>query len=135
MEMTDARWAELEAVQAEVNSRVHYRTDMDLYRQADFWTVATTEGDCEDYALAKRQDLMAKGWPVEALRLATCLTEAGEGHAVLTVDTDHGTYVLDNRWPHVKPWADLTGLGYRWLERQVPGQMAWAQIPAMGGVT
>jgi predicted transglutaminase-like cysteine proteinase len=123
--LTGERWRELEAVQADVNARVGYRTDLSLYGVEELWTVADRQGDCEDYALAKRRALLARGWPVSALRLAVCTTSSGEGHAVLTVDTDQGVYVLDNRRPFVEPWAALP---YTWIKRQSANGPGWVSI-------
>ena len=39
----------------------------------------------------------------------------GEGHAILTVRTDRGDFVLDNLNAEVLPWAQT---GYRFLKRQ-----------------
>ena len=39
----------------------------------------------------------------------------GEGHAVLTVRTDKGDFILDNLTDTVKPWE---ATGYRYLKRQ-----------------
>lgn len=125
--LTSADWADLSAVQAEINARVGYRADIDLYGLPELWTVADREGDCEDYALAKRRALLDLGWPVEALRLAVCQDETGGGHAVLTVDTDRGVYVLDNRARFVEPWAALP---YRWIKRQAAGGRDWVSIEA-----
>ena len=43
------------------------------------------------------------------------------------VDTDHGTYVLDNRYEKVMPWQ---GLGYTWIKAQSdkPGDKGWVTI-------
>lgn len=125
--LTGQRWRELERVNAEVNGRVNYKSDVDLYGIPEFWTIAAGAGDCEDYALAKRGELLALGWPVEALRLAVCLDERGRGHAVLTVDTSKGVYVLDNRSPFVQPWKALS---YTWVKRQAAGGKAWVTITA-----
>lgn len=108
-------WAMLNRVNRAVNRRP-YRIDMDLYGQEDFWeAIGPKGGDCEDYALAKRAELLRLGLPLNALRLAVCRTETGEGHAVLTVDTDKGTYVLDNRHEQPMRWEKLP---YRWVMRQ-----------------
>lgn len=123
--LTDDKARELDRVQREVNSRVSYRTDLALYGRAELWRVAADKGDCEDYALAKRQMLLDLGWPLEALRLAVCNVETGEGHAVLMVDTaNEGTLVLDNRYPGVVPWNRLP---YEWLRRQ-DGKGGWVRI-------
>jgi predicted transglutaminase-like cysteine proteinase len=41
--------------------------------------------------------------------------EKGEGHAVLTVRTNRGEYVLDNLNKDVLPWSKT---GYRFVKRQ-----------------
>jgi len=125
--LTGAAWGQLVQVQTQINGRVGYRTDLDLYGLPELWAVADRAGDCEDYALAKRRALLDLGWPVEALRLAVCVDEQGGGHAVLTVDTDQGVYVLDNRARFVEPWAALP---YRWIKRQAAGGRDWVSIEA-----
>lgn len=126
-----AHWVQLEQVQRAVNDKVRYEDDQQDYGVAEFWEVANKRGDCEDYALAKRQRLMELGWPADSLRIATAFNERGELHAVLTVDVTaadgrRGTYVLDNRFADVEPWQLL--VGYRWLERQGPTEYAWTYI-------
>ena len=54
----------------------------------DLWQADARSGDCEDFALAKRQRLRAAGLPTGAVRLATAALPDGELHAVLTVETD-----------------------------------------------
>ena len=39
----------------------------------------------------------------------------GNGHAVLTVKTDRGEYILDNQTIDILLWADT---GYRFVKRQ-----------------
>jgi len=39
----------------------------------------------------------------------------GEGHAVLTVRTDKGEFILDNQNPEILAWFDT---GYRFVKRQ-----------------
>ena len=39
----------------------------------------------------------------------------GKGHAVLTVKTDHGDFVLDNLSDEIRPW---TATGYQFYKRQ-----------------
>ena len=38
-----------------------------------------------------------------------------EGHAILTVKTDHGEFVLDNLSDEIRPW---NATGYRFVKRQ-----------------
>lgn len=98
-------------VNLEVNNSVKYRRDIDLYQKPEHWAPAILEGDCEDYALAKRQKLLDLGYDVKYLRLATCWTPFGEYHAVLVVTTDKGDYVLDNN--HREP-KSRQSLNYKW---------------------
>jgi predicted transglutaminase-like cysteine proteinase len=73
-------------------------------------------GDCEDYVLLKRRMLIQFGWPREALLVVTVVhNEKHEGHAVLTVITDKGDYVLDNQNMNILLWSET---GYRFVKRQ-----------------
>jgi len=107
IELTRARWEQLCDVQWELNQRIDYTPDLEQFGQVERWAVVDDKGDCDDYMLTKRQELIAKGWPVDCLLPATCDTETGGLHAVLVVVTDRGDYVLDNRYEKVMPWAEL----------------------------
>ena len=117
--MSAIAYATARAVNDAVNASTTYRTDMDLYGAADFWTEAAGEGDCEDYALAKRRRLLDGGAAPEHVRLAVCTTEDGGLHAVLIATTDEGEYVLDNRYADPMP---RDALGYRWHTIEQEGQ-------------
>ncbi|WP_421952714.1 transglutaminase-like cysteine peptidase [Pelagibacterium sp.] len=73
-------------------------------RTTQIWTVGARVGDCKDYAMNKRVQLIARGVPAGALRLAIGFTARGEGHAVLVVRTNAGDYVLDNLTSQIKPF-------------------------------
>ncbi len=64
--------------------------------RGDVWTLSATSGDCEEYAIMKREALVALGWPRVALRIAIGKTDRGENHAVLIARTTSGDIVLDN---------------------------------------
>lgn len=87
------------------NHRLTWTSDETLYGRAEFWTVpAGTRGDCEDYALAKYAQLRRMGVPGGALSLIYGkLKSTGEGHAVLSVHTDHGLLVLGSDLDAVLP--------------------------------
>lgn len=111
----------LSKINRTVNSAMKPRHD-----RGDIWTVGATEGDCEDYALTKRQKLIAAGLPPSALRMAVARTPRGEGHAVLVITTDVGDMVLDNRNNRIKSWenTDLT-----WIKIQsADNPMQWKTI-------
>ena len=42
------------------------------------------------------------GWPKDKLGLCVCYTQLGEGHCVLWVDTDKGSFILDNNYAFPK---------------------------------
>lgn len=79
------------------------------------WEIAPSAGDCNDYAVTKRHELIKRGWPSSALLLTEVETSWGEAHLVLTVTTNDGDYVLDNLSQAVKPWSATR---YRWVRRQ-----------------
>jgi predicted transglutaminase-like cysteine proteinase len=81
----------------------------------DRWSIAPSRGDCNDYAVTKRHELVADGLPARALRLSVVKTAAGIGHLVLVVATTKGDLVLDNLTDAIRPWQRT---GYEWLKIQ-----------------
>jgi len=111
VELTDERSQAIEAVQASINASITPRVD-----PAHVWDYSTDgTGDCNKYALTKRRELLAHGFPRGAVLLATATTERGEGHLVVVVRTDRGDLVLDNRVQHVVDWSALP---YHWVSVQ-----------------
>ena len=113
--MSGALWKEIVAVNAAVNAAVKPMNDFDIYGKDEVWAYPNGTGDCEDYVLEKRRDLMRKGVSLSNLLITVVRKPDGEGHAVLTVRTDKGDFVLDNLTDSVRQW-DRTG--YRFLKRQ-----------------
>jgi predicted transglutaminase-like cysteine proteinase len=123
--LTPARKTELEAVNSSVNSRIKERSDLATAGVADDWRLPTTEGDCEDIAILKKSELLKRGWPASAL-LLTVVTLGGEGHTVLTVRTDKGDLILDNRSSGVRNWSSTS---YHYFARQSQSANGkWVQI-------
>lgn len=112
---TAMRLAELDDVNRMVNVTIEPRSDLDLYGVTELWTLPVDMGDCEDYALLKRKMLMERGWPASALLMTVVRDERGEGHAVLTVRTQQGDFILDNKAPDVRLW---TKTPYEFVMRQ-----------------
>ena len=79
------------------------------------WTVAPKSGDCNDYAVTKRHELLKYELPASALRLSVVKTAGGEGHLVLVVATTKGELVLDNLTDEIRSWKETD---YRWLKIQ-----------------
>jgi predicted transglutaminase-like cysteine proteinase len=114
--LSSRAWAELKRINVAVNTSVKPMTDMDHWGVVERWNYPDDGyGDCEDYALQKRKLLMAAGWPREALLMTVVRDTNGNGHAILTVKTDRGEYILDNQTNDVLLWADT---GYRFVKRQ-----------------
>lgn len=112
---TTEQLAELDRINRKINRDILPISDLELYGVAEYWTIPKDKGDCEDYALLKRQLLMKAGWPASALLMTVVLDEKGEGHAVLTARTTRGDYVLDNKTDDLKLWNKTP---YRFVMRQ-----------------
>lgn len=113
--LTEKLWAELQETNNAVNASVAPVTDEDLYRVAEYWTYPNGAGDCEDYVLEKRRELIAKGWPASTLLMTVVRKQDGEGHAVLLVRTDRGDLALDNLDGEIHLWNETP---YTYLKRQ-----------------
>lgn len=118
-----AAWQELNEINNAVNQRISPN-----YAQAGRleWSLGTAYGDCNDYAVQKRHELLSRGWPASALSLAVVTTALGEGHLVLTVRTDRGDIVLDNLRSRIVAWNST---GYRFSKRQSASQPNyWVEV-------
>ena len=128
------RLRELDEVNRRVNKSVAPETDLDHYGVNEYWTLPTDgKGDCEDYALMKRHELLKLGWPPSALLITVVSDERGEGHAVLTARTSAGDFILDNKIDEVRLWNRAP---YRFLVRQSSlNPWAWVDLDPTRDVT
>lgn len=108
-------WQEIISVNASINERITPRTDLEVWGLEEYWEYPTTAGDCDDYMLLKRRKLMALGIPANTLLMTVVRQPNGEGHAVLTIRTDRGDFILDNMDQRVRLWNDTD---YTYLKRQ-----------------
>jgi predicted transglutaminase-like cysteine proteinase len=114
--LDDRRWKQLVRINRDVNDEVEPVSDLEHWGTLERWSYPTDgKGDCEDYVLEKRKRLMDAGWPRQSLLITVVKDNKGDGHAVLTVKTDRGDFVLDNQETRVKAWTDT---GYRFIKRQ-----------------
>ena len=114
--MTPAVWGVVERVNRWVNDNVTPVSDWEHWGLEDQWDYPIDgKGDCEDYALLKRKMLMDAGVPRQALLMTVVRDENDEGHAILTLRTSKGDYVLDNKVNDIKLWS---AAGYRYVKRQ-----------------
>lgn len=126
----------MEQVKA-VNSyfnRWPYRLDIDAYGVSDYWATPgeflKLSGDCEDYSITKYYALRKLGFAIDDMRIVLLKDNIRNiSHAILVVNLDGESYVLDNvsdlvlthlkyehyvpqysvneyyRWAHVSPGA------------------------------
>ena len=124
--MSPERWNLIYQVNSYVNGKIAPISDQDLYGEPERWAYPTDAGDCEDYLLLKKRSLQELGFPPEALLITVVLDEKNEGHAVLTVTTDGGDFILDNRRSDVLRWSDTD---YTFLKRQSHGDpVQWVAL-------
>ena len=115
--MTRTSWSQLNHVNKSVNGAIEPMTNLAHWgTKLDHWDYPVDgKGDCKVYALYKRKLLIEAGFPRQALLMTVVRDLDGEGHAILTVKTDRGEFVLDNLTDDIRPW-DATG--YTYLKRQ-----------------
>jgi predicted transglutaminase-like cysteine proteinase len=114
--LTSKVWKDLVRVNRWVNEQIKPVTDMDHWGVVERWSYPNDgQGDCEDYVLLKRRMLMQAGWPREALLITVVRDKKGDGHAVLTVKSDKGEFILDNQAEEILLWSET---GYRFVKRQ-----------------
>ena len=119
------RWAELVKVNETVNASIAPQANTEGL-VGEEWLLSPAAGDCNDYAVTKRHQLLARGWPSRSLLLAEVATTRGEHHLVLVVRTGKGDVVLDNLVGEIVPWSRTD---YRWVRVQSPDNPAyWSTV-------
>ena len=113
--LTKENWRMVFKVNQAVNARIRPDTDMDIYHKEEVWAYPIRFGDCEDYVLLKRRVLIDKGVEPGNVLITVVRKPDGEGHAVLTLRTDRGDFILDNLNEEVLNWE---ATDYRYLKRQ-----------------
>jgi len=114
--LNDERRAELNTVNMIVNRAIAPQGKSANVIEAN-WVISPVRGDCNDYAITKRHELQARGWPTDSLLLAEVVTSWGEHHLVLVVTTREEDFVLDNLTPTVRRLSETS---YRWIRMQSP---------------
>ena len=131
---------DLDAETSELLKRVNHSVNMSIIptrksygrNLGDGWTIAPDMGDCNDYAVTKRHQLIESGLPSKALRLSVVKTASGIGHLVLVVVTTKGDVVMDNLTEVIRPWQSTD---YHWLKIQsATDSKFWYEVkaPAVG---
>ena len=125
--LTAKSMKELERINKWVNVNIEPVSDMSHWSAVDQWDFPTDgKGDCEDYALLKRKMLIEEGFPRQALLMTVVKDEKGEGHAILTVKTNRGEFILDNQESRILPWNQSS---YKFVKRQSQeNPNIWVQV-------
>lgn len=109
--------ADLALVNTEVNNRIIYDAGCVSADWRVIWPYSQNKhGACHDYAVTKRAELLARGWPASRLLLAEVKFDATADHLILIV-TNSDDLVLDNRGDDIVPWAKS---GYVLVRMQSP---------------
>ena len=125
VKLTSERAAQLRDVNQEVNASIRPEPNLEGLR-GEKWLLHPASGDCNDYAVTKRHDLIAKGWPPRSVLLSEVVTTWGEHHLVVVVRTFSGDLVLDNLTGQILPWSKKS---YRWVRIQTPKNPSyWASL-------
>lgn len=128
---TPLRWKELVTVNLDVDREIVYASDSDASVAPGAWMLPlNNRGNCVSIALEKMKRLLELGWPRNALRVGVVWPEGQkEMHAVLTVETTAGTFVLD-QLKSTDPIAWSAG-HYFWVAREHPekGKVMWEYFP------
>lgn len=125
VEFTRARMAELVRVNRKVNRAIKPQENLNGVT-AEEWRVSPRAGDCNDYAVTKRHELLAHGWPSRSLLLAEVIVPSGEHHLVLVVRSPDEDFVLDNLNSDIRP---ISRVGYQWVRaQQTKNPKFWSKI-------
>ena len=116
--LTPEVWKQLVGINITTNRDIGLMFDKEQYQKEEYWTYPNSGfGDCEDIALEKRSRLVEIGFPRGSLRIGIGYHKKTlTSHAVLTVETNKGTYVMDSTNENIHIWYQ-TSYNYETRER------------------
>jgi predicted transglutaminase-like cysteine proteinase len=133
MALMPERWAELNLVNRQVNRDIVAEVTPGN-GVTEEWVIAPPAGDCKDYAITKRHELLSRGWPSRALLLSEVVVPSGEHHLVLVVRTKDVDLVLDNLNGNIRP-VTMTYHQYQWVRVEMPqNPLFWARVRTPGAM-
>ena len=103
----------LSFVNASINRAIAYKKDSVVYGKLDYWAKPSEilehrAGDCEDFAILKMAALLRAGIPAQSMSLVVLQDrKRGFFHAVLSVSTGSGVFILDSLSNVVSRDSDL----------------------------
>jgi len=119
------------AVNVQINRSGRAVEDDQQYGVSEVWALPTkVGGDCEDFALLKKRELVSRGVNPSHLLIATVLDRQRNPHAVLVYRSASGDVVLDNLTNQIRSWHDTR---YMFLQMQDPNRPTlWVNVFASG---
>ena len=127
IELTPQRWNELNSVNREANREIVPNVPIESGTTEE-WRISPQVGDCKDYAVTKRHELLVRGWPSRALLLSEVVVPSGEHHLILVVRIKNVDLVLDNLNANIRPVA-MTYRQYHWVRIESPqNPKFWARV-------
>jgi predicted transglutaminase-like cysteine proteinase len=133
MVLTAERWNELNIVNREVNRGI-FAEATPGNGVTEEWVISPPTGDCKDYAVTKRHELLARGWPSRALLLSEVVLTSGAHHLLLVVRVKDRDLVLDNLNDDIR-LAATTYDHYLWMRIQSPqNPRFWMRVQRQDGV-
>ncbi len=100
----------------------------------EVWVISPPTGDCKSYAITKRHELLARGWPSRSLLLSEVVLPSGEHHLLLVVRLRDADLVLDNLSDDTRLIA-TTYDQYQWMRIQSPqNPKFWLRVRQHGAV-
>ncbi|NUS22532.1 MAG: transglutaminase [Mesorhizobium sp.] len=103
----------LSFVNSSINRLIAYRKDSVVYGELDYWAKPSEvlehrAGDCEDFAILKMAALLRAGIPAQSMSLVVLQDRRRKFfHAVLSVSTGSGAFILDSLSNAVMRDSDL----------------------------
>ncbi|MDX8492388.1 transglutaminase-like cysteine peptidase [Mesorhizobium sp. VK22B] len=100
-------------VNSSINRLIAYRKDSAVYGKLDYWAKPSEilehrAGDCEDFAILKMAALLRAGIPAQSMSLVVLQDRRRKFfHAVLSVSTGSGAFILDSLSNNVAMDSDL----------------------------
>jgi predicted transglutaminase-like cysteine proteinase len=116
--LTPGRWNELNMVNRDVNKAIVAAVTPGSGATEE-WLISPPTGDCKDYAITKRHELLVRGWPSRALLLSEVVVPSGEHHLFLVVRVKDADLVFDNLNDDIRLVAMTYG-EYLWVRIQSP---------------
>jgi predicted transglutaminase-like cysteine proteinase len=125
--LTPERWDELNRVNQQVNRDIIAEVTPGNGLTEE-WLIWPATGDCKDYAITKRHELLAHGWPSRALLLSEVVVPSGEHHLILIVRTKDTDLALDNLNASIRTVATVSRQ-YQWVRIETQqNPMFWARV-------